>query len=451
MRRRNEDLLLGLTAIVMLGLFLTTFIWLYKLALPANVRNIEVLFRHQQGVVPLAVGGPVLLANSVQVGKITSVGVKRIDSQDGAETYVVVGAAVMQDLVIYRDCKINSNQPAVGGNGYLNIQSLGTPQATALGDQPIVGLPPESFAAAIAGLSARVLGEGGLMDMVEGMLDPRAEGSLAFKISKSLDDVNTITNGLSSQLSPTDQAALLGKVHVVLDRFVETASLLREEFQRDDSASTVAKLHVALDELSNGLGEAVGLLKTTRPGIESAVASVKNTTEVLDRDIFGKLRLEFEKDNPDTILGKLHVAMSQTQAAIADIEVVSEAGKRIVLNGEPALMRAFDNVSEASVELRRGIQEIALNPSKVLFGPSGAEKNKAPVYQAARDFAEAAVALDNTVARVRATVESLPASGKAPDVQRNLEQLEKELRASFDRFSRAETFLYEQMKSASPP
>jgi hypothetical protein len=92
-----------------------------------------------------------------------------------------------------------------------------------------------------------------------------------------------------------------------------------------------------------------------------------------------------------------------------------------------------------------GVQEIVLNPWR-LFRPGPEAESRLAAFQAARSFAEAAVSLDSAASRLEAMLASAAADPGAPDVKGEIAAVQKELRATFDRFRRAEEFLWEKMK-----
>lgn len=447
MKRRNQDLLLGITAILMLTLFMGTFLFLYN-AMPPDLRPLEVHFRHGEGMVPLALGGPVLLANAVNVGRVTEITVETLDAVGGADTFIVVRAQIQNDLRLYKDAKVNTNQPAVGGNGYLNIQSLGTSGASVL--QPgeaIRGLPPESFAAAVSGLSARVLAEGGLMDQLEELLDPESERSLVYKLSGSLDDVNAITEQLKLELSPTERDTLMAKVHGVMDSVGVIAAQLRQQLSTEDATTAVAKVHAALDQLTTGLTTAKDILQENQPKLRNTLANVEQATGTINQDVVGSLKREFDANDPASLLGKLHESMDGVNVAIADVQSAVASGKRMLVLNEPSLASIFRNVDEMSAQLRRAAEEVRLNPSRLIWAPGSADQKQNAAFAAARDFAAAAAAMDEASARFRAFLETSPRNADNAAVQKQIKGLQTELDAALQRLQRAEQFFYNQLKN----
>ena len=278
MKQHKHDFALGLAAIIFLALFLATVIFLYP-ALRTGGRVVRIQFRHEEGLSPIKAGSPVLLGDSLDVGQVRSVWIDQVnDTKAGggqARTVFVVEAVIRKDVPLYGNCEITTNQPAIGGNGYVCIQNVGTPDVPLV--QPIQGLPPQSFSAILGTLSRRLLSEGGLIDQLTKAVDPEGEKSVLHKLLVSLDDVNAMTRELRVQMTPSEQEALLHKIHLVLDNLNSTTAALRAELAGGNDAALLGKVHTALEHLDAGLTEATAMLKESRPLVHDTLASVEHT------------------------------------------------------------------------------------------------------------------------------------------------------------------------------
>ena len=128
MRSRNQDFLLGLVVIGFVGLFVGTIVFVYPYA-GAKMKTINIRFRADAGAAPLKPGSPVTLGGAMQVGKVTQVkrDVWRGDAPGTARPQLVifVTAEVEEDLPLYTDCVITTDQPPVGGGGMVVIVTVG--------------------------------------------------------------------------------------------------------------------------------------------------------------------------------------------------------------------------------------------------------------------------------------------------------------------------------------
>ncbi|MCK4343543.1 MAG: hypothetical protein KAY37_17660 [Phycisphaerae bacterium] len=448
MKQRSQDFALGLTVIVVLGLFLGTIIFLYPL-FHARGWELEIHFSHEHGMAPLKSGSAVILGGSMEVGRVREVRVERevTYSLDGQEehTVFVVMAEVNKDVKLHGNCQITTDQPAIGGNGFVSILNVGTPDVPLTG--PIQGLPPQSLAAAIGTLSRRLLSEGGLIDNLDQALDPSVEGSVLHKVLVSLDDLNAMTRELRAQMSPEEQEALFGKFHLILDDLNATTSALRNEMAADKDAALLAKVHIALDRLSQGLEEATAMLKEDRPLILDTLVSVRNAAQTVDRELLAALRTELDAANPSSLMAQLHLAMGRVNASLEDLNAMTSASERMIVLSKPTLEKTLGNFEEMSEQMRLASQEVLLNPSKLIWGPGRQREEHLLVFQAARNFAEAASQLDDAAGRLEAVLKTLPPDGQATAADsEELKSIHEAVRAAFQRFERAEEVLWDKLK-----
>lgn len=447
MKSRHRDFVLGVVVLVFLALFVGTVLFVYP-RLGVDTRSITVRFRHDEGVTPLKPGSPVMLSGALQVGKITDVRkeLAAIDTPAGRQEQllIVVEADVEADLELYDNCRITTDQPPVGGGGVLVILDVGGPPAPkAVG--PIEGLPPQSLAAAISTLHRRLLGSNGLVDKLEQMIDADVEGSLAAKIARSLDDINTMTGELRVQLNPREQMTLMSKLHGVFDNLNSTTAELRTQVAAEDEAALMAKVHVVLDRLDRGLAEAHAILQENRPAIRSTMVSVEDMTRQLDEELLAAFKAELDRDDPTSLMGKIHTGMDRLNVSLENVVTMTDTGRKLVVLNRPALQRTIENIKDVSDQLRVGVQEILLAPWR-LFKPPAGELKKLDVFVAARRFAEAATMLDDAAARLEAVAAATPAEGQMLAAESEIRAVQESLRSAFEQFQTAEKYLWEQMK-----
>lgn len=444
-KQRRQDFALGLTAIVVAGLFLGTLLFLVP-ALGGDGRTIEIHFRHEEGLAPLKKGSPVLLAGSVDVGRVRELRVAQLDGPDGhPRTVFVVQATLRHDIPLYGNCRITTGQPAIGGPGYVSILNVGTPGTPLV--EPIQGLPAQSLAAAIGQLSSELLSEGGFVDQLNTAVNPEAEGSLMNKLLASLTDINALTRELRHQMSPSEQQALLAKIHRLADDLNATTAALRTQLDAGNDAAVLARVHAALGHLEEGLAEAAAMLKENRPVVRDTLATVRHAVTSIDQEMLGALRTELDAGNPNGTLGKLHTAMDRVNASLADVQSMTSTGQRLVAVSRPSLERTLGNFVAMSDQLKLASQEVRLNPSKLIWGPTRQREEKLLVFRAASHFAEAAGRLDDAAGRLAAVLQTLPADGSPGALEADeLRSIYEAVQAAFQRFGRAEEVLWEQLK-----
>jgi ABC-type transporter Mla subunit MlaD len=262
----------------------------------------------------------------------------------------------------------------------------------------------------------------------------------------SVADINAMTGELRTQLSVEEQRTLLSKLHLMLDDLNATTTSVREQLQAGNGAGLIAKLHAALDVVHQDLTELLGTLTENRPLVNSALASIEHTTRVLDEQMLARLQAELNRDNPDSLLSKLHAGMDHLNAAVADLEVVSETGKRMLVLSRPQVERIIANVEDMSAVLTQTSKDIQLNPARLIWGPARPTESKIAVLTAARDFAQAATYLNDTAARLQAILAAGPEGRQVSESDAEVREIYESLRSAFERWQRAETFFWDQMK-----
>lgn len=448
MKKRQQNFALGLTTIVVAAVLLATVLFLYP-RIQTGGRPVEIRFPQEEGLAPLRIGSQILLSGSIDVGQVREVQIEQltVPSAQGPKqrTFFVVKTDIRNDVPLYGNCQITTDQPAIGGNGFVSILDVGTPDVPLSG--PIIGLPPQSLAAAISTLSRRLLSPGGFVDRLNQAVDPDGEKSMVHKMLVSLDDINVMTRELRTQMSPQDQAAVLYKIQRMLDDLNATTAGLRAELAAGNDAGLAAKLHLALGHLDDGLRDAAAIMKDSRPALHDTLASVSHAARTIDQDLLTTLRAELDPANPTSTLGKLHVAMDRVNASLEDVRTMTTAGERLVVLGRPTVEKTLDNLLSMSDQLRLTSQELLLNPSKLIWGPSQVREEKLLIFRAASSFADAASQLDDAAARLQAVLQTLPAESTTAEVNsEEIKAIYDSVQAAFQRFGRAEQVLWDQLK-----
>lgn len=446
-KTQRQDFTLGLVLILFFGLFVGTFIFLYP-RWGVRTRPLVVHFRHDQGVAPVQSGSPVLLSGALQIGRVNHVFTQAAPGDSAAakagELLIVVEAEIDHSLPLYDDCQITTDQPPVGGAGVLVITNVGTPNRPHA-QNPIVGRPPQSFAAAIGQLSRRVVGPDGLVDKLDQMVDATVDGSLMNRLLASLGDVNDMTRSLKTQLNADDQATLMAKAHLVIENLAEMTAALRAQTNATDQAAMIAKVHVALDTLNDSLIETRELLRENRPALTNTVAQVEKTATSANEAV-GALAKEFDRTNPQTLLAKLHTGMDQLNDALSDTSEITENGRALMVMSRPTLEQTVLNLKEVSDTLVVAGQQLMLQPWRLLKEPPANELKRLDVFDAARHFATAATKLNDATARLEAVLAATDGREDPAIKPEELKAIRDSLQSAFDRYKVAEQFLYEKLK-----
>lgn len=445
MKSRQADIILGMVVIAFVTLFVGTYLFIYP-QLGGTMRPLEVRFKHDAGMAPLTSGSAVMLSGALQVGQVKRVSRRVITDKEGErQLMIVVDADVEADLQLFDDCRITTQQPPVGGGGVLVILNVGSQDAPELAGAPVAGLPPQSFAAAISGLSVAMLGPGGIVEKIDHMLDADAAGSLAASLRSSLDDVSAMTRQLRTQLDPNQQRTLMSKIQSIMINLNETTAALREQSDGNDASSLLAKIHTALDRLDSGLVEVQGILHENRPALRSTLADAQAMSGTLRQKVITPLAGEMDAENPEALLGELHAGMDDLRTSLSDIAAATDTARKLVVLNRPALQQTIDNIKQVSDQMRSGMQELLLTPWR-LFQPPGSELKRLDVFEAARHFAQAANDLDDATRRLEAVAAAKGRNGQLLRSPEEIAAIQAALQSAFERFEKAENYFWDKLK-----
>jgi hypothetical protein len=447
MKPRKQDFLLGLAVIVFLVLFLLTVLFLARPTL-GPTRPITVVFPQQESIAPVGKGSDVLLSGAVKVGTVTGVGFAKpqVESPRGSYPTLVVEvhAQVEQALPLYGDCRITTEMPLIGGTGNLVILDVGTP-GVPLPPGPIYGLPAEGVAA-LTTITRRLTQPGGIIDRVDQMLNPDLEGSLMNRLVLSLSDVNDITGELRLQLTVEEKSTILGKLQLVLDDIHAMSTALREQTEASAPDSAMAKLRASLDMVHADLKMVMDMLQSSQPLVRDTLTNLQHASRTINRDVLEPLSAQINPSNPDALMAKAQTAMNGVNAIITDFKVVSSLMKDTLVMGGEKIALILNNLQEMSAQLSATSRELRLNPARLIWGPGRGEQKRIAAFQAARDFAQAAQALDEAATGLRNILQAAKPGELTPEDRRIIQEMYKSLQASFNRFDQAQRYFWEQMK-----
>jgi len=255
-----------------------------------------------------------------------------------------------------------------------------------------------------------------------------------------------MTDSLRMQLTIADQNSLMREVVSIAENINELTAALREQARTDNDAAVLAKVHVALSSLNDTLLDVREMVSAAKPKVDATLTSVASAANKIDAQVLEQLRGELDRDDPESLIGRIHVALTHADASLQNIETITDATEKLVILNRPALNRTIDAVAEAADELNAGINELRTQPWRILFPPDEGEQAKVVTFQAARLFATAAVNLERVTERLEVLREADQNSKDAVLSPEELEALRSDLRRSFEKFNEAETYLWEQVK-----
>ena len=447
MPSRNQDFTLGLTVITLAALFLASFFFLMRSPIfGPDKQTLEIHFSLDDGLTPLTQSSPVLLRDAIKVGEVTQVEVIGGDADHPNQPVIVVTAEIDAEIKLFNDCRITTNQPVIGGGGFVSILDVGNPQAGVADLNYLRGERPQSLQAAIGDLSDWLLAPDGFLNRLDRTLSPEVEDSLMQKVMLSLDDINAMTESLRMQLTIADQNSLMRDVVSIASNINELTAALREQVRADNDAAVLTKVHVALTSLNETLIDVREMVADARPKVDATLSSVASATNKIDTALLEQLRSELNRDDPESLIGRIHGALKRADASLENIVTITEAAEKLVILNRPELNRTIAAIAEAADELNSGINELRTQPWRILYPPEEGEQAKVVAFNAARLFATAARDLDSVTQRLEVLREADQSSKDAVLSPKELEALRSEVKRSFEKFNEAEAYLWEQVK-----
>ena len=416
MSRKRDTFKLGIAVMVMFFLLVACLLFIGSDLFVAKQSVLVVRFR-PGGSMPEISEGSVVTYFGQKVGLV----VKAVIVEDGdAEDSTIVGqkflevqVGLYEDLGLREDCTVVASGPPLGGIGMLAILNRGSSAKALQPSQPIYG-EVAGFQAALD-MITRELDESnadGLVSLIKVQLDAEDEGSLVAKVHKSLADINSLTASLARELD---------------DVFL-------------------AKIHTSVDLINRTLSEVADLVEQNRSKIDSTIASAERAAGKLDTGVMDVLARELELDaDPEvTLLTKVHDALTGLNESLADLNVVTDGAKEIVVLNKDRISEVVENLTTASRHLERGINDLKLHPWKLLFEPSVGEKRELHMLNVAREFAEAAADLDDSTSRLRSLLEVH--EGRMWSDDPSLAEIRTRLLETVQKFGEAEQALWAELK-----
>ncbi|HSW44472.1 MAG TPA: hypothetical protein VLM89_02770 [Phycisphaerae bacterium] len=434
---------LGLTMILFLGLLIVVLAFFA----PRGGGNVtyRVRYPHNRLTTVLKPGGLVRCGGET-VGTIDALELQEMKdpASDMPTLYTVITFRVDEKVGLREDCRITPVGPLLGEGGQLVIQDRGDGKAVAEGDL-IEGNPGADLTYLMQVMADQLDPKDptSLLAMLRGQLDGANPKSMIGKILQSLDDINAVTASLSREFDAREKAALIVKLHGIVDNMNQATAMLRDQMDRTQDAAMMTKLGRMLDTLQGGLQTVVAMLDDNREPLTRTVASIRNTSEILEKQIAARIAEQIDVNNPAGMLAKVHVAIDRLGRSLAEMNAITGSVREVVVLNKDHLSGMISNFKETSEHLKGAATEIRRSPWRLFYQPTIEESAQANVFDAARAFSDAASKLDDAAARLQA---AQAAEVQAPLSNEELAKIREQLQITFSNFTKAETALWQQLK-----
>ncbi|MCH8963841.1 MAG: hypothetical protein IIB58_02685 [Planctomycetes bacterium] len=420
MPRKRDTFKLGIAVMVMAFLLLACLLFIGG-GLFVTEQGILIVRFRPGGSMPEISEGSVVTYFGQKVGLVVkAVIVEDRDAEDSTiagQPFLEVQVGLYEDLGLREDCTIVASGPPLGGIGMLEILNRGRSPKLLQASQPIYG-EVAGFQAALDMITHELdeSNPDGLVSLIKVQLDAEDERSLVVKIHKSLADINIVT-----------------------------ASLARE-LDREQDDVFLAKVHTSVDLINRSLSVVADLVEQNRSKIDNTIASAERATGKLDTGVMDVLarELELDSDPEVTLLTKVHDAFTGLNESLADLNVVTDGAKEIVVLNKDRISEVVENLTTASRHLERGIHDLELHPWKLIFEPSVGEKRELHMLNVAREFAEAAADLDDSTSRLRSLLDVHEGRMRSDDPA--LAKIRARLLETVRKFGEAEQALWAELK-----
>lgn len=439
---------LGAFLILVFVLFFGILLWLPSAATGGGKVPFQVRFPQGMPLPTLQDGGKVLVAGR-PVGAITECALKELEvvpgkADAGRALYLVVRGEIDRSVPLRSDCKVRAVGEVLGGAGSLSIDA-GDAAAPADLTAMLEGAAPGGFGAYLESLGKELDGSNprSLMGQIKGQLDPAQAASLMAKLHKSMDDLNAVSRSVAVQLDGAQKASMLAKLHATLDHVNVTTAALRDQFASGNPEVALGKVHAALDTLNRGLATTADMLGENRQPIRDTIGHVASTAAKIDTRVVENIAVQTDPRNHDGLVFKLHTAMDELNNSLTDVRIVAKTAREVVVLNRENLNRTLTNFKHTSDYLKAAAREVRARPWVLLREPTVSDLKEQAIYEAARNFSDAASRLDDAAAQLKALAELH--NGNIPGDDQDLAAIRAQLNETFSRYKLAEDGLWKEL------
>ncbi len=395
-------------------------------------------FTTDVGVTGLEAGAEVTFGG-LFVGKVEGITAhKAVDPTSGIEVVIAhdVHVALVSDLVLHEDAYADLTLPMLGGLSTINIPSAGTGSYE--------GGPADG----------NVLMDPG--EVMRGRFAPSILTQLGFstdeaeKIKASIDDVKAITGDARETTASVRRMA-----DALEPEFVDGV---------DDGKSTIANVRAFTEGLNGEDGwsgrvdgilvKAEGASAKLEPTIDEARAAIVDARAVIAEgkpkvlDILDNVKETTEQFQLESMV-RMDELLKKGSLALGSYKDLADDARVIVSENRPKIDSTMDSARDIGVSGKMLVEELRSQPWRLLKKPSKEDLVREPIYEAAREYAQAvsdlriaSEALDAAVGRVAQTGSSVNAV--------DLARIAKVVEEAYGRYEVAENGLLERLMSSVP-
>ncbi|MBI1367331.1 MAG: hypothetical protein GC162_01615 [Planctomycetes bacterium] len=420
-------IVLAFAAIVILADFGTLF---------RPTQKIQTRFALSDGLKGLKTGAAVTIGG-VPEGSVTHIHDEL--NADGVAVGKIVEFTIPADYKIFENAHLELDVPTIGSNTKLNIRSFGGPLPT--------GKPNGTGWQYEDGVDPPIPGGLAVSEMVKNFVKEMGiEDEQRRRIQNIIKNVDQLVAAVGSDPKPvTETITNVRDITAHLKKTVpELTDKAKAMFTKGEEALTTAKtvlddnrpkINSVMTNTDKLMSELRGTIEENRPAIKTTLANAQ--------DISDRVRKE--------TITKVHTLLDKANAFADDIKKSTEQLKGFAVTQRPSLERTVANMRITSDQLKLAAIEVRRSPWRLLYKPTEKELETDNMYDAARSFALAAASLNETADALTALVKE--SNGALAPNDENLTHILDNLRATFEKYSKAEKLFWDAVdgKPAPPP
>ena len=382
------------------------------------------------------------------VGSVTALDLEEMkDSASGLSTlYAVVTFKISSKVDLRQDCVITPIPQLVGEGSQLVIQDRGDARKLTEG-ATVDGNPGADLAGLMQIINDQLNTKdpNSLLAMIRMQFNSGDPKSMAAKLLRSLDDINRITATMSREFDPQEKAALLTQIHGIMDNINEATRLLRDQMDQTKDAAMMAKMGRALDTLQGGLQTAVTILNDNREPLNQTVASIRNTSAILERDIATRIARQLDTSDAASLLAKVHVSIDRLSRSLADMNAITGTAKEVAVLNKEQISTTLTNFKETSDHLKGAALEIRRSPVAIALSADDGGGLGGEPYSTRRGRFRKRRRIWMT-RRLVFRLPRPPRTANRPIGDAEMVRIREQLQQTLGNFSKAEAALWQQLK-----
>ncbi|MFA6043565.1 MAG: hypothetical protein WC718_01150 [Phycisphaerales bacterium] len=426
MAPQRNNILAGIFVLAGLALAVWASFVLADRAPLGGLRRFSVRFTIAGGAPGIKGGSPVTLAGQ-QIGRVVDVtfeGSPGDAAKPMSPRSVLVRVEVERRFAFYENARINIEKPLLGNLSTINISEVGDPAtvANAQGGNPELQ-DNEVISGSVA--PPGFLADAGLGP--EQIEDIRAAIHSAKEATQRVNDlIGRAGPGVEKGIA--DAQAVIADVRENIKHWSERLDTISANAQ-----AASERLTPMLDHADKVVANADGLvddaravIKDNRPGVDAAVKNIESASAKLDRET----------------ISLLNDSLKDARAALTSFDTAVTRVSALLTEQKPNIARTLANLRLTSDQLKLTAIEVRSQPWRLLHEPTTKELSSQVLYDATREYAEAASDL-------RAASDALAAAAAPENAKQagaeGLGDLSAKVTEALDRYRKSEKLLLEKL------